>query len=71
VDAELVAGCLGGPLAAEALAYLLSVLLIRHVLALRQTPCRRYGTLPERGSAHWTRRPGRSGSPGRRDGSPS
>ena len=46
VDAELVAGGLGGPLAAESLANLLSVHLIRHVLAPRQPARRRYGTLP-------------------------
>jgi AraC family transcriptional regulator len=46
VDAELTAGGLGGPLAAESLANLLAVHLLRHVLAPRQPARRRYGTLP-------------------------
>ena len=46
VDAELTAGGLGGPLAAESLANLLAVHLLRHVLAPRQPGRRRYGTLP-------------------------
>jgi AraC family transcriptional regulator len=46
VDAELNTGGLGGPLAAESLANVLSVHLIRHVLAPRQPTRRRYGTLP-------------------------
>jgi AraC family transcriptional regulator len=46
VDAELTAGGLGGPLAAESLANLLAVHLLRHVLAPRQPVRRRYGTLP-------------------------
>jgi AraC family transcriptional regulator len=46
VDAELTAGGLGGPLAAESLANLLAVHLLRHVLAPRQVARRRYGTLP-------------------------
>jgi AraC family transcriptional regulator len=46
VDAELTAGGAGGRLAAESLANLLAVHLIRHVLAPRQSTRRRYGTLP-------------------------
>jgi hypothetical protein len=46
VDAELTAGGAGGPLAAESLAKLLAVHLLRHVLAPRRPTCRRYGTLP-------------------------
>jgi AraC family transcriptional regulator len=46
LDAELTAGGLGGPLAAESLANLVAVHLLRHVLAPRQPARRRYGTLP-------------------------
>ena len=46
VDAELTAGGVGGPLAAESLANVLAVHLIRHVLAPRQPARRRDGTLP-------------------------
>src|SRR6516165_1499210 len=46
VDAELTAGSAGGRLAAESLANVLAVHLIRHVLAPRQPPPRRDGTLP-------------------------
>jgi AraC family transcriptional regulator len=46
VDAELTAGGAGGPLAAESLANVLAVHLIRHVLAPHQPPRRREGTLP-------------------------
>jgi len=46
VDAELTAGGVGGPLAAESLANVLAVHLLRHVLAPRQPACRRDGTLP-------------------------
>jgi len=46
VEAELTAGGLGGPLAAESLANLLAVHLIRHVSAPRRPAIRRYGTLP-------------------------
>ena len=46
VDAELMAGGAGGPLAAESLANVLAVHLIRHVLAPRQPTRRRDGTLP-------------------------
>jgi AraC family transcriptional regulator len=46
VDAELTAGGAGGPLAAEALANVLAVHLIRHVLAPRQPARTRDGTLP-------------------------
>ena len=45
-DAELIAGGLGGPLAAESLGNLLAVHLLRHVLAPRQPTRRRYGALP-------------------------
>jgi AraC family transcriptional regulator len=45
VDAELTAGAAGGPLAAESLANLLAVHLLRHVLAARQPARRRDGTL--------------------------
>ena len=50
VDAELTAGGAGGPLAAESLANVLAVHLIRHVLAPRRTPRRPDGTLPRSGS---------------------
>ena len=46
VDAELTAGGTGGPLAAESLANVLAVHLIRHLLAPREPARRRYGTLP-------------------------
>jgi AraC family transcriptional regulator len=46
VDAELTAGGAGGPLAAESLANVLAVHLIRHVLAPRQPAPRRDGSLP-------------------------
>ncbi len=46
VDAELTAGGAGGSLAAESLANVLAVHLIRHVLAPRQPTRRRDGTLP-------------------------
>jgi AraC family transcriptional regulator len=46
VDAELTAGGAGGRLAAESLANVLAVHLIRHVLAPRQPTRRRAGTLP-------------------------
>jgi NAD(P)-dependent dehydrogenase (short-subunit alcohol dehydrogenase family)/AraC-like DNA-binding protein len=46
VDAELTAGGLGGPLAAESLANFLAVHLLRHVLAPRQPTRRRYGAFP-------------------------
>jgi AraC family transcriptional regulator len=46
VDAELTAGGAGGPLAAESLANILAVHLIRHVLAPRQPARKRVGTLP-------------------------
>lgn len=46
VDAELTAGGLGGPLAAESLANLLAVHLLRHVLSPRRAGRRRHGTLP-------------------------
>jgi AraC family transcriptional regulator len=46
VDTELAAGGAGGPLAAESLANLLAVHLIRHVLAPRQPVRGRDGTLP-------------------------
>jgi AraC family transcriptional regulator len=46
VDAELSAGGAGGPLAAESLANLLAVNLLRHVLAPRQPTRRRDGALP-------------------------
>ena len=46
VDAELTNGGAGGPLAAESLANVLAVHLIRHVLAPRQPTRRRDGTLP-------------------------
>ena len=46
VDAELTAGGAGGPLAAESLANVLAVHLIRHVMAPRQPARRRDGTLP-------------------------
>jgi AraC family transcriptional regulator len=46
VDAELTSCGAGGSLAAESLANLLAVHLLRHVLAPRQPTPRRYGTLP-------------------------
>jgi AraC family transcriptional regulator len=46
VDAELTAGGIGGPLAAESLANVLAVHLIRHVLAPRRPERGRDGTLP-------------------------
>jgi AraC family transcriptional regulator len=46
VDAELTAGGAGGNLAAESLANVLAVHLIRHVSAPRQPTHRRNGTLP-------------------------
>jgi AraC family transcriptional regulator len=46
VDAELMAGGAGGPLAAESLANVLAVQLLRHVLAPHQPPRSRDGTLP-------------------------
>ena len=46
VDAELMAGGAGGPLAAESLANVLAVHLIRHVLAPRRPQRGRDGTLP-------------------------
>jgi len=46
VDAELTAGGAGGPLAAESLANVLAVHLIRHVLAPRSPARGRDGTLP-------------------------
>jgi AraC family transcriptional regulator len=46
VDAELTAGGAGGRLAAESLANILAVRLIRHVLAPRQPACGQDGTLP-------------------------
>jgi AraC family transcriptional regulator len=46
VDAELTAGGAGGPLAAESLANLLAVHLIRHVLAPRRPERGRDGALP-------------------------
>ena len=46
VDAELTTGGAGGPLAAESLANVLAVHLIRHVLAPRQPARRRESTLP-------------------------
>jgi AraC family transcriptional regulator len=46
VGAELTAGGAGGRLAAESLANVLAVNLIRHVSAPRQPPPRRNGTLP-------------------------
>jgi AraC family transcriptional regulator len=46
VDAELTAGGAGGPLAAESLAHVLAVHLIRHVLAPRRPARTRHGTLP-------------------------
>jgi AraC family transcriptional regulator len=47
VDAELTAGGAGGRLAAESLAHLLAVHLIRHVSAPRRPAHRRNGTLPQ------------------------
>src|SRR6201993_4050196 len=46
VDAELTAGGAGGPLAAESLANVLAVHLIRHVLAPHRPPRGRGGALP-------------------------
>ena len=46
VDAELTAGGAGGPLAAESLANVLAVQLIRHVSAPREPARRRDGALP-------------------------
>ncbi len=46
VDAELTTGGLGGPLAAESLANVLAVHLLRHILAPRQPARRRHGALP-------------------------
>ena len=46
MGAELTAGGAGGPLAAESLANVLAVQLIRHVRAPRPTERRRDGTLP-------------------------
>jgi AraC family transcriptional regulator len=46
VDAELTAGGAGGRLAAESLANVLAVHLIRHILAPRLPTRRRYGALP-------------------------
>jgi AraC family transcriptional regulator len=46
VDAELSAGGVGGPLAAESLANVLAVQLIRHVVAPRRPQRRRDGALP-------------------------
>src|SRR5262249_29135488 len=46
VGAELSSGGAGGPLAAESLANVLAVHLIRHVLAPPQPTRRRHGTLP-------------------------
>ena len=46
VDAELTAGGAGGPLAAESLANVLAVHLLRHVLAPRRPERGRDGTLP-------------------------
>jgi AraC family transcriptional regulator len=46
VDAELTAGGAGGPLAAESLANVLAVHLLRHVLAPRHPERGRDGTLP-------------------------
>ena len=48
VDAELTAGGAGGRLAAESLANVLAVHLIRYVLASRRPERRRDGTLPRR-----------------------
>jgi AraC family transcriptional regulator len=46
VDAELTAGGVGGPLAAESLANVLAVQLIRHIVAPRRTARGRDGALP-------------------------
>jgi AraC family transcriptional regulator len=46
VDDELTAGGVGGPLAAESLANVLAVHLIRHVLAPQRIPRERDGVLP-------------------------
>jgi AraC family transcriptional regulator len=47
VDAELTAGGVGGSLAAESLANVLAVHLIRHLIAPRRTAHGRNGTLPK------------------------
>jgi AraC family transcriptional regulator len=47
VDAELTVGGVGGPLAAESLANVLAVHLIRHVLAPRRPTRQRDGRLPQ------------------------
>lgn len=46
IDAELRAGALGGPLAAESMANVLAVHLLRHVLSPRQAKVRPIATLP-------------------------
>ena len=46
VDAELTAGGVGGPLAAESLANVLAVHLLRHVLSPRRLGRERSGSLP-------------------------
>jgi AraC family transcriptional regulator len=46
LDGELTAGGIGGRLAAESLANVLAVHLIRHILAPRQPARRRHGALP-------------------------
>ena len=46
VDADLIANGAGGPLAAESLANVLAVHLLRHILAPRQPAPGRDGTLP-------------------------
>src|SRR5262249_44703393 len=67
VGAELTAGA-GGPLAAESLANLLAVHLIRHVSAPRPPARRRAGTLPPPSEA--PRRRGVRGGPPRRSPAP-
>jgi AraC family transcriptional regulator len=47
VDAELTTGGAGGQLAAESLANVLAIQLLRHILAPRQPARRRAGTLPQ------------------------
>jgi AraC family transcriptional regulator len=47
VDTELMAGGTGGPLAAESMANVLAIHLIRHVVAPRQPERGRDGTLPQ------------------------
>src|SRR5262249_46639102 len=47
VDAELTVGGVGGPLAAESLANVLAVQLIRHILTPRHTVRGRAGALPQ------------------------